>query len=101
MSTITTDASPSTVWSKRVPTEYDVETELAFGLTIVTLVDDRSRRFSGFSVRGALARAERAQDPRDPIHAAPFPAPAATPWPDSKVPAGLPGMLRKLNRRRR
>ena len=101
MSALATDATPSTIQSKRVPTEYDVETEQAFGLAIITLVDDRSRRYSGFSLRGSLARAERAQDPRDPIHAAPFPAPGATPWPDRKVSVSIAGMLREMNRRTR
>lgn len=93
--------TPSTVWSKRVPTEYDVESEKVLGISIFTLVDDRSRRFSGFSVNGALTRAERAQDPQDPIHSAPFPSPRATPWPHRKASAGLAGMLCSLNRRRR
>src|SRR5699024_6703219 len=66
---------PSTVTSSRVPTEYDVES-LSFGR--VRLTDDRHRRFVGLGLKRALARAEAAQDPNDPIHHDPYPAPDRT-----------------------
>lgn len=75
--TITTTL-PGTVQSRVVPTEYDVETD-AQGR--VVLVDDRSRRFTGSTVAAALARAERSQDPADPIHHPPYPSPAVVPAP--------------------
>lgn len=68
---------PSTLWSKAVPTEYDVRRE---GARYV-LSDDRGRRFGAFTLKGAFRRAERAQDPRDPIHHEPFPHPEDTPLP--------------------
>lgn len=61
--------------SERVPTEYDIETISRAGITIVTLIDDRSRRFSGLTLASAFRRAEGAQDPEDPIHHDPYPAP--------------------------
>lgn len=46
--------------SQVVPTEYD----MTIGPPgIVTLTDDRGRRFSGFGRNRALAAAEDAQDP--------------------------------------
>lgn len=68
---------PSTVYSKRVPTEYDIERTPVLGL--VVLSDDRGRRFSGFSLTGAFRRAEKAQDPADPIHHPPYPDPREVP----------------------
>ena len=46
-----------------------------------TLVDDRSRRFTGLTLKRAFKKAERAQDPRDPIHHPPFPDPREVPEP--------------------
>lgn len=71
--------TPSTIHSRVVPTEYDVES--GRGLRCHVLIDDRGRRFSGLTLAGALRRAERAQDPRDPIHHPPFPSPSEVPAP--------------------
>lgn len=69
---------PSTLLSERVPTEYNVEIGPR-GLP--TLVDDRSRRFTGLTLKRAFKKAERAQDPRDSIHHPPFPDPREVPEP--------------------
>lgn len=66
------------VTSKVVPTEYDVE-EAPFGR--VVLIDDRGRRFVSFTLQHALRKAEKAQDPRDPIHFPPYPGPKGVPLP--------------------
>lgn len=68
---------PSVVWSKIVPTEYDVRHN---GLKYV-FSDDRGRLFTGFTFKGAFRNAERGQDPRDPIHHEPYPHPSDTPLP--------------------
>lgn len=65
--------------SRVVPTEYDIERTPVLGLYILT--DDRGRRFSGRSLDSAFRRAERAQDPNDPIHHPPYPDPKDTPLP--------------------
>lgn len=64
--------------SEVVPTEYDVE-RTRLGLHV--LIDDRGRRFTGLTLKHAFHRAERAQDPSDPIHRPPFPNPKEAPWP--------------------
>lgn len=74
------DPLPSIVRSKVVPTEYDVTNN---GRT-VTLSDDRLRSFTGITLKSALRKAERAQDPKDPIHHEPFPDPSVTPLPASQ-----------------
>lgn len=79
------EALPGVIGSKRVPTEYDIETISRAGITIITLIDDRWRRFSGLSLRSALRRAEAAQDPRDPIHHRPYPDPREVSWPQAKL----------------
>jgi hypothetical protein len=62
--------------SNVVPTEYDVSTEpRRLGRSVVVLIDDRSRRFTGRTLDAAFRRAEQAQDPSDPIHHPPYPAP--------------------------
>lgn len=71
---------PSVIWSQVVPTEYDVSRD---GLRFV-ISDDRGRRFIGLTFAGALRRAEKAQDPLDPIHHEPFPDPAMIPLPGKK-----------------
>lgn len=71
---------PSIVASAVVPTEYDVTDN---GRT-VTLSDDRLRSFTARTLNSALRKAERAQDPADPIHHEPFPDPTITPLPSSK-----------------
>ncbi|MFJ2662534.1 hypothetical protein [Arthrobacter koreensis] len=68
---------PGVYQSKVVPTEYDVSRN---GLTYV-LNDDRGRTFTGRTFTSALRRAERAQDPNDPIHHEPYPHPSDTPLP--------------------
>lgn len=45
------------------------------------LIYDRGRRFSGLTLKSALRRAEKAQDPADPIHHPPFPSPKDMPLP--------------------
>lgn len=66
--------------SEVVPTEYDiVQTDRP--LRRVELVDDRGRCFHGLTLKQAFRRAERAQDPSDPIHHPPYPAPNDTPLP--------------------
>jgi len=77
MTQATQATTPSVISSQVVPTEYDVWRE---GARYV-LSDDRGRRFSGFTLKRAFARAEQAQDPSDPIHHEPFPHPADTPLP--------------------
>lgn len=72
---------PDIVRSKRVETEYDVFPTRRLGLTSITLSDDRGRRFQGLTLNRAFQRAERAQDPTDPIHHPPFPSPAEVPLP--------------------
>lgn len=88
---------PGTACSKRVPTEYDVERRTVIfslpslvpslpdlpvlRLPCVVLIDDRSRRFVGFTLNSAFRRAERAQDPADPIHHPPYPNPEEVPLP--------------------
>lgn len=74
------ESLPSIVRSAVVPTEYDVTNN---GRT-VTLSDDRHREFTARTLNGALRKAERAQDPNDPIHHEPFPDPAQTPLPASR-----------------
>lgn len=89
---------PSVLPSRVVPTEYDVT---CGHLTFVThslisrqkvlipvplthrvvLTDDRGRRFSGRTLAKALVRADRAQDPTDPIHHPPYPSPEEAPLP--------------------
>lgn len=64
---------PSIVHSERVPTEYDV---VAAPLGRIGLSDDRGRVFTGWTLRSAFRRAERAQNPLDPIHHPPFPSPS-------------------------
>lgn len=68
---------PSVIGSRVVPTEYDVSRD---GARYV-LSDDRGRLFRGLTFKRAFKRAERAQDPRDPIHHEPYPDPATTPLP--------------------
>ncbi|WP_311879121.1 hypothetical protein [Microbacterium forte] len=83
------EALPGVISSKCVPTEYDIETISRAGITIITLIDDRWRRFSGLSLRSALRRAEAAQDPRDPIHHRPYPDPREVSWaPVKRSPLG-------------
>ncbi|WP_417219605.1 hypothetical protein [Arthrobacter sp.] len=67
--------TPSVINSEVVPTEYDVGRD---GRRFV-LVDDRGRRFAGLTLQRAFRHAERAQDPRDPIHHEPFPHPGDVP----------------------
>lgn len=67
------------VASQVVPTEYDVERMPVIGRFVLT--DDRGRKFSGFSLSSAFRRAEKAQDPRDPIHHPPYPSPKDVPLP--------------------
>lgn len=86
----------TTLRSRVVPTEYDIEHgELRMGFRMpfsgrlttirvpgfrpVALTDDRGRRFTGLTVARAFARAERAQDPADPIHHPPYPGPKDVP----------------------
>lgn len=88
----------TTVLSRVVPTEYDIERgELRLGirnpfatrLTVVripgirpvALIDDRGRRFTGLTLAKAYARAEKAQNPADPIHHPPYPCPKDVPLP--------------------
>lgn len=68
---------PGVYHSTVVPTEYDVSRD---GLKYV-LNDDRGRIFTGLTFKSALRRAERAQDPNDPIHHEPYPHPSDTPLP--------------------
>lgn len=63
--------------SHRVPTEYDVTK--AHGLWV--LQDDRGRTFHGLTKTAAYRKAERAQDPSDPIHHPPYPSPGDVPSP--------------------
>lgn len=81
---ITPPELPSIVLSDRAPIEYNVEHQTTtvslpsmvpslsdvpvLRLPRVVLVDDRGRRFAGFTVQFAFRRAEKAQDPADPIH---------------------------------
>lgn len=69
---------PNTKLSEVVPTEYDVE-QTKRGR--VVLVDDRRRRFVALTLRAAFRKAERAQNPHDPIHHPPFPSPEEVPAP--------------------
>lgn len=69
---------PNTKLSEVVPTEYDVE-QTKRGR--VVLVDDRGRRFVALTLRGAFHKAERAQNPHDPIHHPPYPSPREVPAP--------------------
>ncbi len=78
------DTLPGVIGSRRVPTEYDIETISRAGITIVTLIDDRWRRFSGLTLRSAYRRAEAGQDPRDPIHHRPYPDPREVSWGPAK-----------------
>lgn len=61
-----------TVRSAVVPTEYDVEVN---GRRVL-VSDDHGRKFTARSLKRALRKAERAQDPSDPIHYPPFGRPA-------------------------
>lgn len=70
---------PSIITSKVVPTEYDMECTPVFKLHV--LIDDRGRRFAGHSLQAAFRRAEKAQDPADPIHHPPYPSPREVPQP--------------------
>ena len=72
---------PSVITSKVVPTEYDVSHD---GIGFV-FSDDRGRLFRGFTFKGTFRRAERAQDPRDPIHHEPYPHPSDTPLPSRRT----------------
>lgn len=83
--------TPSTIRSRIVPTEYDIES--GRGLRRHVLIDDRGRRFGGLTLAGARRRAERAQDPRDPIHHPPFPSPAEVPAPTRNSMAAFPQRL--------
>lgn len=77
-----TDSSlPETIFSERVDTEYDISTTSLLGLALVTLSDDRGREFQGVTLNQAFRRAERSQDPTDPIHHPPFPNPMEVPLP--------------------
>ena len=70
---------PSVIRSEVVPTEYDVSRD---GFRFV-FSDDRGREFTGYTFKAAFRRAERAQDPRDPIHHEPYPHPADAPFPST------------------
>jgi len=50
--------------SNVVPTEYDVWREGIWHI----VMDDHGRTFRGLTQQSAFNRAERAQDPKDPIH---------------------------------
>lgn len=76
---------PGTIHSKRVPTEYDVS-RTRYG---VVLSDDCSREYESFTLKSAFAKAERDQDPTDPIHHDPFPDPATVPVPKKRRSATL------------
>lgn len=57
-----------TIWSKKVPTEYDVVMRREGGAGHWILNDDRGRNFHAPTLRTAWMIAEFFQDPRDPIH---------------------------------
>lgn len=78
---------PGVIGSRRVPTEYDVATITRAGITIITLSDDRWRRFSGLSLASAFRRAEAAQNPADAIHREPYPDPRTVPAPPARMSA--------------
>lgn len=88
--------APSTIRSRIVPTEYDVEA--GRGLRRHVLIDDRGRRFGGLTLAGARRRAERTQDPGDPIHHPPFPNPAEVPAPAR---SGMAAFVQRLTARPR
>lgn len=72
---------PGIYHSEVVPTEYDVSRN---GVKYV-LTDDRGRTFRGLTFNSAFRRAERAQDPLDPIHHEPYPHPSDKPLPEQKL----------------
>jgi hypothetical protein len=67
--------------SRVVPTEYDVERD---NLGRHILIDDRARRFVGWSLPAAYRKAESQQNPSDPMHHEPYPDRSAEPIYDSE-----------------